>query len=214
MKKVFILIVFLVALGGGWYFLLPLFLDQEVNEDFPVVFSKDQTLMVDGSGEVVDFYPLTQEEIDTMSEEEKIKRERNRVEEVAGQSKEVMQERVPRVNEDDFKPILLSEGQFKNADDFHQGVGRAGIYQLPDGSYLLRFEDFEVTNGPDLRVYLVETENPTKDQVKEGLELAKLKGNKGSQNYELPVGVDPTSYKSVVIYCKPFSVIFSTAGLS
>ena len=28
------------------------------------------------------------------------------------------------------------------------------VYQLPDGSYVLRFEDFEVTNGPDLHVYL------------------------------------------------------------
>jgi hypothetical protein len=40
-----------------------------------------------------------------------------------------------------------------------------------------------------------------------------LKGNIGSQNYEIPADVDVSQYQSVVIYCMPFHVVFSTATL-
>jgi hypothetical protein len=45
------------------------------------------------------------------------------------------------------------------------------------------------------------------------LDLGSLKGNVGDQNYALPADFDPTLYKSVVIYCQPFRVIFATATL-
>ena len=44
-------------------------------------------------------------------------------------------------------------------------------------------------------------------------DLGKLKGNIGNQNYTVPDGVDVSAQMSVVIYCKPFSVIFSVAPL-
>jgi hypothetical protein len=40
-----------------------------------------------------------------------------------------------------------------------------------------------------------------------------LKANQGNQNYELPADLDPGAFRSVVIYCKAFSVVFSTAEL-
>ena len=43
------------------------------------------------------------------------------------------------------------------------------------------------------------------------VEIGKLKGNVGDQNYELPDDLDPAAYGSVVIYCKPFQVVFSVA---
>ena len=54
----------------------------------------------------------------------------------------------------DAQPEVIWQGQFQDADSFHQGSGEATIFQLPDGSYVLRFENFEVTNGPDLHVLL------------------------------------------------------------
>ena len=45
------------------------------------------------------------------------------------------------------------------------------------------------------------------------VDLGKLKGNKGNQNYEIPDDVDIASMRSVTIYCKPFQVIFSVAPL-
>lgn len=45
------------------------------------------------------------------------------------------------------------------------------------------------------------------------LELSKLKGNVGNQNYVVPDSVDAAGQRSVVIYCRPFHMIFSVATL-
>lgn len=45
------------------------------------------------------------------------------------------------------------------------------------------------------------------------VDLGKLKGNKGNQNYTIPDDVDVAAQGSIVIYCKPFHVIFSVASL-
>jgi len=113
--------------------------------------------------------------------------------------------------------VALKTGQFKDADRAHRGSGTATIYRLPDGSHMLRLEILKVTNGPALVIILSPHPNPDNSgQVRqEGhVELAKLKGNIGNQNYPLPDGVDPCSFNSVIIYCKPFKVIFSIVPLS
>ncbi len=116
--------------------------------------------------------------------------------------------------EDD--PELISTGQFVGADDFHQGSGSVGLYRLADGSHVLRFEEFEVTNGPDLHVLLSAHPKPeNRSDVMQGyLDLGKLKGNIGNQNYEIPLGTDLSGFQSVVIYCQPFHVVFASADLS
>ncbi len=113
-------------------------------------------------------------------------------------------------------PVALKRGMFRDADSFHKGEGSATLYELPDGSHVLRFEDFRVTNGPDLRVILASHPDPmSRGNVHSGeyVELGKLKGNIGNQNYPLPEGLSPDDYNSVIIYCKPFQVIFSVAPL-
>ncbi|MCY4581334.1 MAG: DM13 domain-containing protein [Chloroflexi bacterium] len=114
-------------------------------------------------------------------------------------------------------PVAVKSGMFRDADSFHQGEGSATVYELPDGSHVLRFEDFRVTNGPDLRVLLATHPDPQGRNEVQGtgyVELGKLKGNIGNQNYSFPEGVSPDDYGSVVIYCKPFHVVFSVAPLS
>ncbi len=71
----------------------------------------------------------------------------------------------------------------------------------------MRFENFEVTNGPDLRVYLT-----SEGDVKNGLHLEKLKGSMWNQNYLLE-NIDLQIYDTVVIYCQPFGVYFGEAQL-
>lgn len=112
-------------------------------------------------------------------------------------------------------PVLLARGKLKDADQIHKGSGTAGLYQLPDGNHLLRFEDMRVTNGPDLRVLLVEHPDPQgRDDIKEGfLDLGALKGNVGNQNYAVPSGTEVSRFSSVVIYCRAFHVLFSSAPL-
>ncbi|MEM7031214.1 MAG: DM13 domain-containing protein, partial [Chloroflexota bacterium] len=111
---------------------------------------------------------------------------------------------------------VLKQGSFIDADDFHKGSGAATVYQVPDGQDVLRFEDFSVTNGPDLHVILSSNPNPTSssDIGDDYIDLGSLKGNMGNQNYEIPADIDLANYQSVVIYCMPFHVVFATATLN
>jgi hypothetical protein len=113
-------------------------------------------------------------------------------------------------------PVALSRGEFGEIDAIHKGSGTASVVRLADGARVLRLEDFQVTNGPDLYVYLSGHAAPRSGaHLHEGaaVNLGRLKGNIGSQNYELPADLDLATIKSVVIYCQAFSVVFSTAAL-
>ncbi|MBI3965034.1 MAG: DM13 domain-containing protein [Chloroflexi bacterium] len=114
------------------------------------------------------------------------------------------------------EPRLTAIGEFDVVDSVHKGQGKAAIFRLPDGSHLLRLEDFRVTNGPDLRVVVTGHVKPTNRQevhLEPFADLGTLKGNVGSQNYEWPRNVDPARVKTVVIYCRAFGVVFSRAAL-
>jgi len=45
------------------------------------------------------------------------------------------------------------------------------------------------------------------------VELGKLKGNEGDQNYEVPTGTDLTKFQTVSIYCERFNANFGAAPL-
>ena len=113
--------------------------------------------------------------------------------------------------------IVLTDGEFGRVDAVHWAEGTATIYQLPDNSKVLRLENFRSANGPDLRVVLSAGEEPrTREEVARGnlnIELGRLKGNIGNQNYEIPTQIDLSLYNSVVIYCQAFHVVFSTAAI-
>ena len=84
------------------------------------------------------------------------------------------------------------------------------ILTLADGSRLLRIEDLDTSNGPDVKVVL----SPDPDGYADGaISLGTLKGNKGSQNYAIPNDVDVATFRSVVIWCKRFVVDFGVAPL-
>ena len=114
------------------------------------------------------------------------------------------------------KPVALTTGTFiAGSTPGDKAGGKATIYRLEDGKPLLRLEDFSTTNGPDLFVVLSSSANPDQDGLKNGayLQLDALKGNVGNQNYELPADVDLSQYKSVVIWCRTFNVVFGYAAL-
>jgi len=100
----------------------------------------------------------------------------------------------------------ILEGQFVGLAG-HEVQWTAKILQVEDVTFL-RFEDFQVTNGPDLRVYIT----PDGD-VNQGIHLDKLHGSKGNQNYILE-NIDVEMYDTVVIYCQPFGVYFAKANLT
>jgi len=100
----------------------------------------------------------------------------------------------------------------------HQTSGRATIYQEADGKLVLRLTNFKTSNGPDVHVILVALKDAEDDAnfLKNGterIELGKLKGNEGDQNYEIPAGSDLEKYKTVSIYCERFNANFGAAPL-
>ena len=110
---------------------------------------------------------------------------------------------------------VLAKGEIHNADK--TGSGTATIYELADGKRVLRLTDFAVDNGPDLHVRLFaadDAKNTTSVAKTPHIELGKLKGNKGDQNYDVPEDVDLGKYKVVSIWCNRFSVNFAAAPLT
>ena len=105
------------------------------------------------------------------------------------------------------KPLM---GNFVDAGDgFHKVEGVAKVVNLADGKTFLRLENLKATNGPDLYVYL-----STGKDVSDIVNLGRLKGNIGNQNYEIPAGTNLAKYDTVLIWCKAFSTLFGSAKLS
>jgi len=106
-----------------------------------------------------------------------------------------------------FQPRVASQGEFRGADDFHFGRGQALLIESAPGQYTLRFENFSVRNGPDLFVYL----SPDPGGISDALLLGDLKGTDGAFNYDVPAGTDISRYKSAVVWCRQFAVLFAAA---
>jgi Electron transfer DM13 len=112
-------------------------------------------------------------------------------------------------------PVSILAGQFHSV--AHETRGTASVHDLGGGRRVLRLTDFATSNGPDVRVYLVAARDASDNATvtKAGyIELGKLKGNQGDQNYEIPAGADLTRYRAVTIWCHRFAVNFATAPLT
>ena len=109
----------------------------------------------------------------------------------------------------------LLSGKFNSV--AHETRGAATIYRLDGGKRVLRLTEFSTSNGPDVRVYLVAAADARDDETvkKAGyVELGKLKGTDGDQNYDVPADLDLSKYRAVTIWCRRFSVNFGTAALT
>jgi Electron transfer DM13 len=113
-------------------------------------------------------------------------------------------------------PEVLSRGRFISLE--HATRGQAVVLETPGGRRFLRFEGFETSNGPDLVVYLSAKEPAGPDDWhgydQDFVDLGVLKGNVGSQNYEIPEGTDLDRYSTAVVWCRRFTVGFAAAVLT
>lgn len=191
--QVVAVIVAVAALALAWWLISPLFIDEVVEEAFPRA----------AMGVIPD--DMTAEEVeDVMMEAESV-------------DATVTEDMPESADSEITGPVALATGTLMDADDFHRGSGGVTAYRLEDGSGVLRLQDIEVTNGPDLRVLVAPGHGITSRQALQAagyVELGPLKGNIGSQNYDFPAGYQIPEQLTVVIYCKPFHVLFATAELS
>jgi len=118
---------------------------------------------------------------------------------------EVMKDALVPMDEGMPKAEIVSRGAFFPR--AHDVKGNALIIDV-NGQKILRFEDFETINGPELHIYL-SSELGDSDFI----DLGKIKATKGNVNYEIPPGIDVAKYNKVLVWCKPFRVLFSYAML-
>ena len=194
------IIIGIVVIGGG--LASPLFYETEINESLPTALDNIE------SG-------LTLETFSSMDDDQR----QIIIEKMSDKVKDMIMEesaKVPQIVSEDMNKLIKEEsrnkleiiktGTFEGLSG-HQAQGIAKILEI-NGEYFLRFEEFDVTNGPDLRVYLT----PSGD-IHDGIHLDKLKGSKGNQNYSLD-DIDTDVYNTVVIYCQPFGAYFGQAELN
>jgi electron transfer DM13 len=108
--------------------------------------------------------------------------------------------------------VLVSRGGFDSLE--HESSGLASVIRTRNGKRVLTLTRFSTSNGPDLRVYLVAGPVADAGDVHDFADLGALKGNKGDQQYELKGKALDRRYRTVVIWCRAFSVGFARARLS
>ncbi|MBW3577872.1 MAG: DM13 domain-containing protein [Actinobacteria bacterium] len=120
---------------------------------------------------------------------------------------------LPQMQSDEAE--VVAAGSFYDIDQ--TGRGQVAIYRLGDGSHALRLEDFFVTPNVDLEIRLSPLAAPetTEDYLSADAALvAVLDATAGSMNFPVPAGIDPTAFRSVVIWCPPIDSAYAAASLA
>jgi hypothetical protein len=87
----------------------------------------------------------------------------------------------------------------------HRASGTVAIYRQPDGRYVVGLEDIDIQPGPDYDLYIVPGED--REDTQGGARLGDLRGNKGTQYYEVPAGLDLENGSwTVLVWCQTFAV--------
>jgi len=99
-------------------------------------------------------------------------------------------------------PVKISTGELRGIG--HDATGTASIFRRADGSAVVALEAIDIEPGPDYRVLVVR--GADQESPGDGLELDGLRGNQGTQYYEVPSGTDPGDGWTVLIWCRAFGV--------
>ena len=107
--------------------------------------------------------------------------------------------------------LELARGSFSPV--AHNGSGEAAVVRLAGGRRVLTLTSFSTASGPDLRLY-ISTGDPADGDLGDFEDLGGLKGNRGNQQYDVPRALDLGRYSTVVVWCRAFSVPFTSAPLA
>ncbi len=111
-------------------------------------------------------------------------------------------------------PTVLHQSELESPGK--AGTGDVFLIELEDGTRVIRFENLDVSNGPDLRVILSPSglvDDRDAYHVDGFYDLGVLKGNQGNQNYEIPDDVDLSQYSTVAVFCIRFNYTFNAATI-
>ena len=229
MFKIIKLLILIGILAVLWYLLSPLFIDKNVDEDLDPKVVAALDFAMDKAGKGLQKAGEKLSETKTEDLQKKIAELKESMDDGTNLAEQIKDEDTmnkfmeamaemdnKEMSEDAMEsedPAVLATGAFVTV--AHEGTGNVQVIDLggEDGT-IVRLEDLDVLNGPDLRVLLSKSSDVEKSgHLGDYVELGKLKGNKGNQNYIVPADVDVSEYNSVVIYCDPFKVVFNSANL-
>ena len=205
-RKVIIVVVIIaaIAIPVGIYTVSPLFINTTINEPLPT------TSSLADLQKFQEFMSMNNEEQRVEKGQQMTTEEKNAILRGAAQTNgNTINQSMTEATTLGGGASSLAIGRFIGVNDgIHNAEGLAKVIRLDNVSTILRLENFKATNGPDLYVYLA-TNNSASDFVN----LGRLKGNIGNQNYDISEGTDLSRYDTVLIWCKAFSVLFGGAKL-
>lgn len=206
-KTIIIIVIAIVAIAIPLvvYTVSPLFINTEINEPLPTVSNENNN----DAAAIREFNKFME-----MGEQER----RERGHQMGNEERDMIMIGAAQTNGTTVNEEMTTNGQEASTlyvgefvgvnDGIHNAEGQVKVLRLNDSTNFLRLENFKATNGPDLYVYL-STDKSAFDFVN----LGRLKGNIGDQNYEIPEGTDLSKYTTVLIWCQAFSVLFGSAEL-
>jgi hypothetical protein len=112
------------------------------------------------------------------------------------------------------RPVILRRGEFRSGE--HPTSGTALLLRLADGRTFVRLENLSTSNGPAVRVWLSSAAASSTNAAVGAaghLDLGGLEANHGNQNY-VAARARLARYRSVVLWCARFHVVFGSAPLA
>jgi hypothetical protein len=95
----------------------------------------------------------------------------------------------------------------------HRASGEANLFRGADGAFVVELLDIDIEPGPDYILYLAP--GLGQDSPVDGsIELDALRGNLGTQYYDVPGGTELDGDWSVVVWCRAFAVPVAAADLT
>ena len=105
-------------------------------------------------------------------------------------------------------PLLERTGTFQGID--HRAAGTVNLYRTAAGAWVVGLEDIDIQPGPDYDLYVVP--GAGRDSLSGGTRLDDLRGNKGTQFYDVPAGLDlGDGAWTVLVWCHTFAVPVANA---
>ena len=186
MKKPLFILGAIGVLGILYYLLSPLWRNVELDESSPLPQAVSVEENSGGSPYMPPMDPETKRDFEKQMDE----------------MKGVVKEMNDIMTEAAFAETkLLASAPFVARE--HDVKGKALLIE-DGGKKILRFENFETINGPDVRIYL-----SADLQARDFVEVSPLRATKGNVNYDIPAGTNTAKYNKVLVWCKAFGVLFS-----
>ena len=105
-------------------------------------------------------------------------------------------------------PTRLATGPLRGID--HRAEGTVNLYRQSDGKFIVGLENVDIQPGPDYDLYLVP--GAGKSSKDGGTKLDDLRGNKGTQFYDVPASIDVSAGEwTVLVWCQTFAVPIANA---